>query len=163
VSIALDKIKFGPDGLIPAVVQSPEGEVRMVGHMNADALSRTLETGWVTFWSRSRQEIWVKGETSGNRLKFLRGRPGTPELVAGDEGSRGVSAAAGQPPRHRDPLADLDQYRRPAPVPRSGGPGQGRRGPGGQVRLPAGHRARASPGHHHPGAVGRPDRDVVEK
>jgi len=71
VSIALDKIKFGPDGLIPAVVQSPEGEVRMVGHMNADALSRTLETGWVTFWSRSRQEIWVKGETSGNRLKFL--------------------------------------------------------------------------------------------
>jgi phosphoribosyl-ATP pyrophosphohydrolase/phosphoribosyl-AMP cyclohydrolase len=42
----------------------------MVGYMNADALSRTLETGWVTFWSRSRNQLWVKGETSGNRLKF---------------------------------------------------------------------------------------------
>ena len=67
---AMDKIKFGPEGLIPAVVQAPGGEVRMVGYMNADALSRTLETGWVTFWSRSRNQLWVKGETSGNRLKF---------------------------------------------------------------------------------------------
>ena len=67
---AMDKIKFGPQGLIPAVVQAPGGEVRMVGYMNADALSRTLETGWVTFWSRSRNQLWVKGETSGNRLKF---------------------------------------------------------------------------------------------
>ena len=71
MSIAnLDLIKFGPDGLVPAVVQAPGGEVRMVGYMNADALSRTLETGWVTFWSRSRNQLWVKGETSGNRLKF---------------------------------------------------------------------------------------------
>ncbi len=67
---AMDKIKFGPQGLIPAVVQAPEGEVRMVGYMNADALARTLETGWVTFWSRSRNKLWVKGETSGNRLKL---------------------------------------------------------------------------------------------
>ena len=67
---AMDKIKFGPEGLIPAVVQAPGGEVRMVGYMNADALSRTLETGWVTFWSRSRNQLWVKGETSGNRLKL---------------------------------------------------------------------------------------------
>jgi phosphoribosyl-AMP cyclohydrolase / phosphoribosyl-ATP pyrophosphohydrolase len=67
---AMDKIKFGPQGLIPAVVQAPGGEVRMVGYMNADALSRTLETGWVTFWSRSRNQLWIKGETSGNRLKF---------------------------------------------------------------------------------------------
>jgi len=68
---AMDKIKFGPQGLIPAVVQAPGGEVRMVGYMNAEALALTLETGWVTFWSRSRNQLWVKGETSGNRLKFL--------------------------------------------------------------------------------------------
>jgi len=67
---AMDKIKFGPQGLVPAVVQAPGGEVRMVGYMNADALSRTLETGWVTFWSRSRNQLWIKGETSGNRLKL---------------------------------------------------------------------------------------------
>jgi phosphoribosyl-ATP pyrophosphohydrolase/phosphoribosyl-AMP cyclohydrolase len=68
---AMDKIKFGPQGLIPAVVQAPGGEVRMVGYMSAEALAQTLETGWVTFWSRSRNQLWVKGETSGNRLKFL--------------------------------------------------------------------------------------------
>jgi phosphoribosyl-ATP pyrophosphohydrolase/phosphoribosyl-AMP cyclohydrolase len=68
---AMDKIKFGPQGLIPAVVQAPGGEVRMVGYMSAEALALTLETGWVTFWSRSRNQLWVKGETSGNRLRFL--------------------------------------------------------------------------------------------
>jgi len=67
---AMDKIKFGPDGLIPAVVQAPGGEVRMVGYMTAEALALTLETGWVTFWSRSRNQLWVKGESSGNRLKL---------------------------------------------------------------------------------------------
>jgi phosphoribosyl-ATP pyrophosphohydrolase/phosphoribosyl-AMP cyclohydrolase len=67
----MDKIKFGPQGLIPAVVQAPGGEVRMVGYMSAEALALTLETGWVTFWSRSRNQLWVKGETSGNRLRFL--------------------------------------------------------------------------------------------
>ena len=66
----MDKIKFDPRGLIPAVVQAPSGEVRMVGYMNAEALAETLDTGWVTFWSRSRQQLWVKGETSGNRLKL---------------------------------------------------------------------------------------------
>ena len=75
MSIAnLDLIKFGPDGLVPAVVQAPGGEVRMVGYMNADALSRTLETGWVTFWSRSRNQLWVKGETSGCRQRGGAGR-----------------------------------------------------------------------------------------
>ena len=67
---AMDQIKFGPQGLMPAVVQAPGGEVRMVGYMNAESLALTLETGWVTFWSRSRNHLWVKGETSGNRLKF---------------------------------------------------------------------------------------------
>jgi phosphoribosyl-ATP pyrophosphohydrolase/phosphoribosyl-AMP cyclohydrolase len=68
---AMDQINFGPQGLMPAVVQAPGGEVRMVGYMNAESLALTLKTGWVTFWSRSRGKLWVKGETSGNRLKLV--------------------------------------------------------------------------------------------
>lgn len=57
------------DGLIPAVVQdSTSGEVLMVGFMNDEAWQRTRDTGYVTFYSRSRQTLWTKGETSGNRL-----------------------------------------------------------------------------------------------
>ena len=56
-------------GLVPAVVQDDAtNEVLMVGFMNADALARTRETGFVTFFSRSRNALWTKGETSGNRL-----------------------------------------------------------------------------------------------
>jgi phosphoribosyl-ATP pyrophosphohydrolase/phosphoribosyl-AMP cyclohydrolase len=58
------------NGLIPAVVQDAEShEVLMVGFMNEDALARTRESGFVTFFSRSRNELWTKGETSGNRLQ----------------------------------------------------------------------------------------------
>jgi phosphoribosyl-ATP pyrophosphohydrolase/phosphoribosyl-AMP cyclohydrolase len=64
-------LRFDAQGLIPAVVQSPAGEVRMLGWMNAEALQVTEETGFVTFWSRSRQSLWVKGETSGNRLRLV--------------------------------------------------------------------------------------------
>jgi len=67
---SMDKIKYDAQGLIPAVIQAPDGEVRMVGYMNAESLDLTLATGWVTFWSRSRNQLWVKGETSGNRLKL---------------------------------------------------------------------------------------------
>jgi phosphoribosyl-ATP pyrophosphohydrolase/phosphoribosyl-AMP cyclohydrolase len=57
------------DGLVPAVVQDPTtGSVLMVAYMDADALKLTIETGLVHFWSRSRREIWKKGETSGNTL-----------------------------------------------------------------------------------------------
>jgi phosphoribosyl-ATP pyrophosphohydrolase/phosphoribosyl-AMP cyclohydrolase len=58
------------DGLIPAVVQD-EGtnEVLMVGFMNEEAFDRTLETGFATFFSRTRGKLWMKGETSGNRLQ----------------------------------------------------------------------------------------------
>ena len=57
------------DGLIAAVVQdSNSGRVLMVGYMNSEAFRRTVETGFATFFSRSRQELWVKGETSGHRL-----------------------------------------------------------------------------------------------
>ena len=60
------------DGLIPAVIQDAESnEVLMVGFMNADALSHTLATGYATFFSRSRQSLWTKGETSGNKLEVV--------------------------------------------------------------------------------------------
>jgi phosphoribosyl-AMP cyclohydrolase len=57
------------DGLIPAVVQDyKSGEVLMVGFMNAEAWEKTRATGYVTFFSRSRNKLWMKGETSGNKL-----------------------------------------------------------------------------------------------
>jgi phosphoribosyl-AMP cyclohydrolase len=61
------------NGLIPAVVQDDESdEVLMVGFMNDVALARTRETGFVTFFSRTRNTLWTKGETSGNRLAVRR-------------------------------------------------------------------------------------------
>ena len=60
------------DGLVPAVVQDHEsGEVLMVGFMNDEALARTCATGFVTFFSRTRNALWTKGETSGNRLEVV--------------------------------------------------------------------------------------------
>jgi phosphoribosyl-AMP cyclohydrolase len=60
------------DGLIPAVIQDADSnEVLMVGFMNADALAHTLTTGLATFFSRSRQSLWTKGETSGNKLAVV--------------------------------------------------------------------------------------------
>ncbi len=60
-------IRFGPDGLVPAViVEAATGSVLMVGFMNELALERTRETGYIHYWSRSRQQIWKKGETSGH-------------------------------------------------------------------------------------------------
>jgi len=57
------------DGLVPAVIQdAASGEVLMVGFMNGAALAKTRETGFATFFSRSRQKLWMKGETSGNKL-----------------------------------------------------------------------------------------------
>lgn len=61
------------NGLIPAVIQDAgTHEVLMVGFMNQEALDRTLETGFATFFSRTRNALWMKGETSGNRLKVER-------------------------------------------------------------------------------------------
>ena len=60
------------DGLIPAVVQDNQsGEVLMVGFMNQEAWDVTCRTGYVTFFSRTRNKLWTKGETSGNRLKLV--------------------------------------------------------------------------------------------
>lgn len=65
--VALPELKLGPDRLIPAVVQSEDTDaVLMVGYMDTEALRRTLTEGRVTYWSRSRQEYWRKGDTSGN-------------------------------------------------------------------------------------------------
>ncbi|WBA07933.1 bifunctional phosphoribosyl-AMP cyclohydrolase/phosphoribosyl-ATP diphosphatase HisIE [Salinivibrio kushneri] len=58
-------------GLVPAIIQhSDSGQVLMLGYMNADALNATLETGRVTFWSRSKSRLWVKGESSGHVLSL---------------------------------------------------------------------------------------------
>ena len=62
------RLKRNQQGLVPAIVQQHDtGEVLMLGWMDDEALHRTLTTRRGTFWSRSRQEYWVKGETSGNR------------------------------------------------------------------------------------------------
>jgi phosphoribosyl-AMP cyclohydrolase len=60
-------VNWNADGLVPAVVQEFQtGDVLMLAWMNAEALAATLRTGRGTYWSRSRRELWVKGETSGN-------------------------------------------------------------------------------------------------
>jgi phosphoribosyl-AMP cyclohydrolase len=64
----IDAVAYDANGLAPAIIQEQgTGTVLMVGWMNRDALARTLETGRTWFWSRSRQEYWCKGETSGDR------------------------------------------------------------------------------------------------
>ena len=64
----LAAVRYDADGLVPAVCQEEStGEVLMVAWMSAETLRLTLETGRMTYWSRSRQEVWVKGETSGER------------------------------------------------------------------------------------------------
>jgi phosphoribosyl-AMP cyclohydrolase len=63
------ELKYQEDGLIPAIIQDRHsGKVLMLGYMNDDAYKKTLTSGFVTFYSRSRQKLWVKGETSGHRL-----------------------------------------------------------------------------------------------
>jgi len=60
------------DGLVPGVVQDDAtGQVLMLGFLNSISYAKTLETGFVTFWSRTRQKLWMKGETSGNRLRVV--------------------------------------------------------------------------------------------
>lgn len=63
----LDVVSFNDDGLVPAVVQDAEtDQVLMLAYMNADTLRQTLDTGRMTYWSRSRESVWVKGATSGH-------------------------------------------------------------------------------------------------
>jgi phosphoribosyl-AMP cyclohydrolase len=63
----LDKLKFNGDGLIPAIIQEQStGRVLMMAWMNQESIRRTMALGKTVFWSRSRQQYWVKGETSGH-------------------------------------------------------------------------------------------------
>lgn len=73
VQDALALARFGSDGLLTAVVQEESTkQVLMVGHMDREALRRTLTEGRAVFWSRSRQEYWRKGDTSGH-VQYVRG------------------------------------------------------------------------------------------
>ena len=63
----IEQLKFNADGLIPAIIQDAQnGQVLMMAWMNRVSLEKTLETGKTVFWSRSRQKLWMKGETSGH-------------------------------------------------------------------------------------------------
>lgn len=66
-------IDFGKmEGLVPGIVQDARtGQVLMVGFLNEVSYKKTLESGYVTFWSRTRQKLWMKGESSGNRLRII--------------------------------------------------------------------------------------------
>ena len=65
----IDKLKLDSNGLLPAIIQDYKTlDVLMLGYMNAESIKRTKETGYVTFYSRSQQKLWTKGETSGNKL-----------------------------------------------------------------------------------------------
>ncbi|MCA1982522.1 MAG: phosphoribosyl-AMP cyclohydrolase [Nocardioides sp.] len=67
-----DRLKRTEDGLVPAIAQQHDtGEVLMMGWMNDESLARTIETGRATYWSRSRQEYWAKGDTSGH-LQYVK-------------------------------------------------------------------------------------------
>ena len=74
----VDGLRFNADGLIPAIVQQaggdethPAGRVLMMAWVNREALAATLSTGWMHYWSRSRQKLWLKGETSGHRQELV--------------------------------------------------------------------------------------------
>ena len=72
MTFAPDTLRYNDAGLIPAIAQDAEnGEVLMMAWMNAEAVAKTLETGRVTYWSRSRQAFWVKGESSGHVQELI--------------------------------------------------------------------------------------------
>lgn len=72
IRIRREDIKFDGRGLVPVIAQDHEnGDVLMMAWMDWEALSRTISTGRMTYWSRSRQAYWVKGETSGNHQRMI--------------------------------------------------------------------------------------------
>lgn len=73
MEFTIEQIDFKKmDGLVPAIVQDARtNEVLMLGFVNPESMGKTVESGFVTFFSRTRQKLWMKGETSGNRLKVL--------------------------------------------------------------------------------------------
>ncbi len=145
----MDEVRFDPEtGLVPAVVQSSEdGRVLMLAYMNAEALRRTLEEGRVTFWSRSRGELWRKGDTSGHWLEarevrldcdgdalLVRARPHGPTCHTGEESCFDAG-----------PRAEVDSRDAPGDPP-VGSDGSGARdGDGGSDEPPGPRRAHPSP------------------
>jgi phosphoribosyl-ATP pyrophosphohydrolase/phosphoribosyl-AMP cyclohydrolase len=108
---------FDTNGLIPAIVQhARSGEVLMLGYMNEESLRVTLESGHVTFWSRSRNELWTKGATSGNWLNLVEIRQdcdGDALLVLAEPD--GPTCHTGQPSCfHRTLHEEVTTHRRPA-------------------------------------------------
>lgn len=72
MTFAPDSLKYDAHGLIPCIAQdAASGEVLMFAWMNAESVARTLETGRVTYWSRSRKAFWVKGESSGHTQRLV--------------------------------------------------------------------------------------------
>lgn len=98
-TVTVDEVAFGDDGLVCAVVQQHDtGEVLMVAWMDEVALRQTLDTGEAWFWSRSRQELWHKGATSGNTIAVRELRldcDGDTLLVVADLGD-GVACHTGE-------------------------------------------------------------------
>ncbi|MEM6467700.1 MAG: phosphoribosyl-AMP cyclohydrolase [Pseudomonadota bacterium] len=74
MSFDLDSVKWTADGLVPAIAQAQDGTVLMMAWMNRESLTETLQGGQVTYWSRSRQALWRKGETSGHRQRLIEAR-----------------------------------------------------------------------------------------
>lgn len=71
----IDSVKFDANGLVTAIAQDADnGQVLMLAYMNAESLRRTLETGIMTYWSRSRKKLWVKGESSGHTQQVVETR-----------------------------------------------------------------------------------------
>ena len=78
-SLETSDLRFNADGLIPAIIQQagedgahgPRGRVLMMAWINREALEKTLSTGFMHYWSRSRQKLWLKGESSGNRQEVV--------------------------------------------------------------------------------------------
>lgn len=91
--------RFGTDGLVTVVASDRAGTVLMVAHMNAEALSRTLETGEVHYFSRSRGKLWKKGETSGEVQKLIELRTDCDQdalLAIVDQQGRGAACHTGR-------------------------------------------------------------------
>jgi len=71
-SVSIDELKFDAQGLLPVIVQEARTQqVLMLAYMNREALELTLQSAEMVFWSRSRQQLWRKGETSGNRQRLV--------------------------------------------------------------------------------------------
>lgn len=107
MTVDVKGLKFGSDGLIPAVVQDAKGTVLMLAYMNEQSLGRTLQTGETWFFSRSRQQLWHKGETSGHTQRVLAiaaDCDGDTLLVTVEQ--TGVACHTGEPTCFHRPLAE---------------------------------------------------------